>query len=182
MPLRCADNRNPKSRASNFRRQRVESFLRLIAQCKRPVRILDVGGTEQFWANTLPSDFSGLSITLLNTRREETSGTLPIASEAGDGRDLSRYATHEFDFCFSNSVIEHLGTLADQCRMAAEIRRVGKGYFVQTPYRYFPIEAHFHVPGWAQMPLSIRTALHRRFDLGGCRASVTISRRGSISR
>ena len=67
-------------------------------------------------------------------------------------------------------MIEHVGTLADQCAVAKEVRRIARGYFVQTPYRYFPLEPHFHVPLWAQMPLWLRTALHQRVDLGWMRA------------
>ena len=33
-----------------------------------------------------------------------------------------------------------------QRRFAEEIRRVGKAYFVQTPYKYFPIETHTWTP------------------------------------
>lgn len=75
----------------------------------------------------------------------------------------------EFDFCFSNSVIEHVGTRDDQLRMAREVRRVGRGYFVQTPNRYFPLEPHFLVPGWQFAPVSVRTFLLQQKDLGWVR-------------
>jgi hypothetical protein len=70
-----------------------------------------------------------------------------------------------FDVVFCSSVIEHVtvpkaeigartGTrefaraaLARQRQFAAEIRRVGRCYFVQTPNRYFPIESHTWLPG-----------------------------------
>jgi len=58
-----------------------------------------------------------------------------------------QFGNGQFDWCFSNSVIEHVGTLADQLRMASEVRRVARGYFVQTPYRYFPIEPTSSFPG-----------------------------------
>jgi hypothetical protein len=71
-----------------------------------------------------------------------------------------------FDVCVSNSVIEHVGTLFDQQAMACEIRRVARSYFVQTPYRHFPIEPHFLVPGWQYLPVAVRCAIFRRFELG----------------
>jgi hypothetical protein len=111
-------------------------------------------------------DCDRLDILLLNVTKENTSGRLPITSVAGDARDLSHFKSGAFDFCFSNSVIEHVGTLADQAKMAAEITRVANGYFVQTPYRYFVLEPHFHFPFWAQLPLWVRTELHRRYNLG----------------
>jgi hypothetical protein len=131
-----------------------------------PIRILDIGGTESFWAGVWNDNCQHLSIVLLNVREERVSRELPIVSAVGDARDLSIFRDCEFDYCFSNSVIEHVGSLDDQKRMADEARRVGRGYFIQTPYRYFPIESHFHVPAWNQMPLWLRTALHQNLDLG----------------
>jgi hypothetical protein len=149
-----------------MRRARVAQFLELLPNEAESAHILDVGGTEKFWRSVWNEQCRRLSITLLNLTATPVSGDLPIRSLAGDARDLSQFQNLAFDLCFSNSVIEHVGTLADQRRMAAEIRRVANGYFVQTPYRYFPIEPHFHVPGWAQLPVWCRTVLHQRLDLG----------------
>jgi hypothetical protein len=166
MLLKFADNGDPNSWASRLRRKRTKQLLDLIPPGK-PTRILDVGGTEHFWMNlygdSIPSD---VAITIVNITLPTTSQHPQIKALAGDARDLSCFQAGQFDVCFSNSVIEHVGTLLDQQRMAAEIRRVAKRYFVQTPYRYFPIEPHFHVLGWAQMPVPVRIAMHRHFDLG----------------
>jgi len=124
------------------------------------------GGLEAFWAKAWNERLHHASVTLLNLTKEKTTGKLPCVSVAGDARDLSGFRDGEFDFCFSNSVIEHVGTLADQSRMASEISRVAKGYFVQTPYRYFVIEPHYQFPAWQFLPLWLRTALHQRFNLG----------------
>ena len=168
MLLKFANNGDPNSWASRLRWKRTKQLLDMIPP-GTPTRILDVGGTEHFWmnlyadANTIPCD---IAITIVNIIPPTTSQHPQIKTLAGDARDLSGFQTEEFDVCFSNSVIEHVGTLLDQKRMAAEIRRVAKRYFVQTPYRYFPIEPHFHVLGWAQMPVPVRIAMHRHFDLG----------------
>jgi hypothetical protein len=68
--------------------------------------------------------------------------------------------------CFSNSAIEHLGSFRDQFRVAQEIRRVAKGYYVQTPNLYFPLEPHFLVPGWQFIPCEWRAHILRKRDLG----------------
>ena len=71
-----------------------------------------------------------------------------------------------FDVVFSNSVIEHVGGPNEQRRMAEEIRRVGKRYFVQTPNRNFPIEPHFLFPFYQFLPNTLQVWLLRSFDLG----------------
>jgi hypothetical protein len=51
-----------------------------------------------------------------------------------------------FDVVFSNSVIEHVGDAASQARFAAEVRRVGRAYWVQTPNRRYFLETHLLTP------------------------------------
>ncbi len=150
-----ADNRQPNSLATRYRRERFKIFQGLLEGLPRPLAILDIGGTEQFWESMSLTQGDALSITLLNVTAEPV--TLPnVQSIAGDARDLSSYAAGSVDIVFSNSTIEHLGTLADEKRMADEIRRVAKRYFVQTPNRYFPLEPHFLFPFFAILPIRVR--------------------------
>jgi hypothetical protein len=107
----------------------------------------------------------GVEITLLNRSIMETSYAAFVAV-SGDARDMRSFADNTFDVVFSNSVIEHVGTLEDQRRMAAEVQRVGKCYFLQTPNRYFPIEPHFLFPFFQFLPLSLRVFFVRHFDVG----------------
>ena len=79
---------------------------------------------------------------------------------------MSQFAANSFDVVFSNSVIEHLGDYENQRRMADEVRRVGRRYFVQTPNKRFPIEPHFLVPWFQYLPVGARTWLINRFDVG----------------
>jgi len=53
------------------------------------------------------------------------------------------YSDNEFDICFSNSVIELVGSFEDQRKFANEIRRVGRKLWVQTPARSFFFEPHY---------------------------------------
>ncbi len=75
-----------------------------------------------------------------------------------------------FDIVYCSSVIEHVTvpkekvwtlcsgsefrceSLMRQKEFANEIRRLGKQYFVQTPYRYFPVESHSWLPFVALLP------------------------------
>jgi 2-polyprenyl-3-methyl-5-hydroxy-6-metoxy-1,4-benzoquinol methylase len=79
---------------------------------------------------------------------------------------MKQFSEHQFDVVYSNSVIEHVGDLGDMQRMAQEVRRVGKYYFVQTPNRYFPIEPHFVFPFFQFFPRSAQISIVQKFSLG----------------
>ncbi|HEY3838129.1 MAG TPA: class I SAM-dependent methyltransferase [Bryobacteraceae bacterium] len=172
MIFRLVDTRNESSLASKMRRSRMSHLFEIIESSaeSKPLRVLDVGGTEGYWRTVWNEACDGLEITLLNVEAEPVTGALPTVAVAGDARQMSQFKDRQFHLCFSNSVIEHVGTIGDQKRMADEIRRVAKACFVQTPYRYFPIEPHYLFPGWAGLPVWVRTALHRRIDLGWVKA------------
>jgi SAM-dependent methyltransferase len=162
-----SDNSIPRSLATAMRRKRFAFFLSLLDKVPRPVRILDVGGLQQFWKMMGSEQLDGISITLLNLRSEKIEDGLFAESIAGDARDLGRFDSGAFDVVFSNSVIEHLGPrFEDQRSMADEVRRVGKRYFVQTPNRYFPIEPHFLTPGFQFLPVPVRVWLVTHFNVG----------------
>jgi SAM-dependent methyltransferase len=66
----------------------------------------------------------------------------------------------EFDLAYSSSLIEHLAP-ADRGRFAAEVRRVARGWFVQTPAFSFPIEPHALLPFAHWLPPRARRAYWR---------------------
>jgi len=162
---RLADSDDPNSLANKLRTRRFLRFEALIAPLPRPVRILDVGGTNEFWENRGCGGRHDIQITTLNLAAEEQrhDNVKPLA---GDATDLGRFGDRSFDVAFSNSVIEHLFTFDNQRRMASEIQRVGKAFWVQTPNFWFPLEPHFHVPGWQWMPVTMRVAVLRRWRCG----------------
>lgn len=162
--LRVADNRDPRSWASRARARRMQLFQRLIAHLPDPVRVLDVGGGPGFWRNYLQAGGRPLQITLLNLDRRLRADDFQLV--VADARDLRMFGDAAFDACFSNSLIEHVGSFHDQQRAARELRRVAPVYMVQTPHRGFPLEPHFLVPGFQHLPLRLRATLHQRFDLG----------------
>lgn len=158
------DNRNRGSIASKLRQRRTAFFKSLLEFLEPPVRILDVGGTDQYWKMIGGLGKKEVSITLLNLESSVTS--LPnFIRISGDARHLE-FENKSFDVVFSNSVIEHVGDYKDQKSMANEVRRVGKRYFVQTPNRYFPLEPHFVFPFFQFLPLRFRMYLLMNFNLG----------------
>lgn len=159
-----ADNRNPDSLAARMRKKRFSLFLKLLSSLTKPVSILDVGGTQSFWEVMGFGEQDDVSVTLLNIYTQPTS-LKNFTSVGGDARAMA-FANKSFDVVFSNSVIEHVGGVSDQIRMASEIQRVGIRYFVQTPNRYFPIEPHFLFPFFQFLPLSLRVWMLQHFNLG----------------
>jgi hypothetical protein len=148
---------NPKSLGARFREKRLANFEKLFFKTfdnQTDLSILDVGGTDYFWKNSKIPDLPGIKITLLNLHLEETSHP-NISALKGDATNMVQFESRSFDLVFSNSVIEHLYTFENQQKMALEIQRVGKHHFIQTPYRYFPIEAHYALPFAQFLPNSL---------------------------
>ncbi len=123
-----------------FRQKRFQLFLEMFKPDAR-TRILDVGGTVYDWAACGPL---ASQVTVVNIAQAD----LPpkthscFAYVMADGCNLP-FRDQSFDIVYSNSVIEHLGSYEDQARFAREVLRVGRGVFVETPNRWFPVEPHF---------------------------------------
>ena len=137
-----------------FRARRHALFASLLTSLPRPLRILDVGGNELYWRTNgvLP----GCEVVLLN--KLPCPASLPgFSAVIGDACNI-QFPDAAFDFVFSNSVIEHVGCAARQQAMADEVRRVGQSYFVQAPYRHFPLEPHWLLPLFQYWPRWARVA------------------------
>jgi SAM-dependent methyltransferase len=52
------------------------------------------------------------------------------------------FEDQEFEWVFSNAVIEHVGGPKEQLQFINELLRVGRRVFFTTPNRYFPFETH----------------------------------------
>ncbi len=122
-----------------FRRARMRAFAEAF-QVVPSTTILDVGGTPYNWELL---GTPGL-LTLVNRALPHDGvDALPpnVTFVIGNGERLE-FENASFDVAFSNSVIEHVGSWQAQQEFAAELRRVGRGLWVQTPARGFPVEPH----------------------------------------
>jgi SAM-dependent methyltransferase len=111
-------------------------------------RIVDIGCGQSGLAGIAPDlDIVGVDI-------QEPSSRYPGRYVQADATQRLPFADNEFDLAYSNSVIEHLPPGAWP-RFASELRRVARGWFVQTPAWEFPIEPHALLPfaHWLPMPL-----------------------------
>ena len=164
------DNSNPRSLASRLRRRRFRIVEAELAPLAAPARVLDVGGTAGFW-RSLSRDLADLELTVVNADPSHAAvGSVTV--QPGDARAMPEFAAGSFDLVFSNSVIEHVGDLADQQAMADEVRRIGRRWVVQTPCRWFPIEPHFLFPYFNLLPLAAQVFLLQHLRLGWAKRPI----------
>jgi hypothetical protein len=164
--MRHLANANAAGSFSNrARARRFQEFEQLVgrirAEVRRPVTVLDVGGTNSFWEQRGWAGRGDVQITTANII-EEPQTHANVEPRVSDATNLAEFKDGAFDVVFSNSVIEHLGTYAAQAAMASAVRRTAPRYWVQTPNFWFPIEPHFLTLGWHWLPQSLRVALLRR--------------------
>lgn len=170
------DYSNPNSLGSCFRRTRfrhVKKILEGILQVKPECKVLDIGGTAQYW-NLLPDELrKSIHLTILNLKEERGADPrlhcpqgLHIDFVVGDGRDLGQYGEDEFDLGHSNSVIEHVGQYNNMADFVREINRVARIFFIQTPNLWFPIDPHYGIPFVHWFPWPLRAWLLTKVSLG----------------
>lgn len=161
---RFFDVARPDSFPSRCRQKRWEFFRELASSVERPMSILDVGGSQSVWERIGFTNQPGIHITILNIEEHRSKYT-NVECDLGDACSMPQYHDKEFDIVFSNSVIEHVGDDVRIRQMAAELRRVGRNYYVQTPNYYFPVEPHFFFPFFQFFPISMRTTLVQHLNL-----------------
>jgi SAM-dependent methyltransferase len=90
------------------------------------------------------------------------------------------FADGEFDLVYCSSVIEHVAPQRREA-FAAELRRVGRGWFVQTPAFSFPVEPHALLPFAHWLPVALRKRYWRLGAAGGWE-EISLLRRGELQR
>src|SRR3954453_11306283 len=85
------------------------------------------------------------------------------------------FADGEFDLAYCSSVIEHVAP-ADPAPFPAEVRRVARTVFVQTPAWSFPIEPHALLPFAHWLPGALRRR-YWRLGAAGAWEDIALLRR-----
>jgi hypothetical protein len=143
-----------------YRRRRFRRFWDAF-QLTPQSRVVDVGGYEYYWSlfDRLPR------VTVVNLEPPQARSQ-QFEWVIADARRLP-FRDGAFDVAFSNSVIEHISGPGDRQAFAAEIERVGRRYYVQTPSRWFPIEPHLMTPFVHYLPRGVQRKLLRNFTVWG---------------
>jgi hypothetical protein len=109
-------------------------------EISRDTTVLDMGGGALNW--TMISERPHLTILDVYEHSNKAEWATYIV---GDGCRTG-FPSAAFDIVFSNSVIEHVGGEDRQKEFAAECMRCGRGFFVQTPNKWFPLDTHTLLP------------------------------------
>jgi SAM-dependent methyltransferase len=134
-------------------------------------RVLDVGCGRLGLRALEPSlDITGVDL----VERPEYPGPF-VRADAAEGLP---FADREFELAYCSSVIEHVPP-ARRAAFAAELRRVGRGWFVQTPAYSFPIEPHALLPFAHWLPPPLRRP-YWRLGAAACWEEISLLRRAEM--
>jgi hypothetical protein len=166
-PWKAFDPDDPTSILGAIRRRRWTRFVTRFPDLAE-MTVLDLGGTPRAWAAApvLPR-----RLVILNTEPSGWDDSIVAEIITGDACDPPAcIRANQYDLVYSNSVVEHVGGHDRRKRFAETARVAAPSHWIQTPYRYFPVEPHFLFPGYQFLPLAARTTLGRHW--GPTRRSV----------
>jgi len=137
-----------------FRECRLQFFVNTFV--REGERILDVGyGYGQFEDQLARFGVRNAIIALDIVPRNTSGNPNVTAFVVADAAHLP-FAARSIDVIYCNSLLEHVGDWRVQRQAFAEVERVGCKFFVQTPNRHFPIDAHHLFPFFQHLPRSIQ--------------------------
>jgi SAM-dependent methyltransferase len=156
--------------AARARRQRHERFFELTG-LPPGGRVLDVGcGRLGLRALEPELDITGSDIA--------PNQSYPGPFVQADATEGLPFADGEFDLVYCNSVIEHIPPERREA-FAAELRRVGRGWYAQTPAWSFPLEPHALLPFAHWLPPRLRRP-YWKLGVSGKWEEIELLRRGEM--
>jgi hypothetical protein len=160
-----ARNDSTRSLAGRARARRWRYFEERFPSISQ-MRVVDLGGTPQSWRL---APVKPMAVTVVNLS-PGTSDEPALTVVQADACDLPPALLREqFDLVFSNSLIEHVGGHPQRQQLSDSIHALADRHWVQTPYRYFPIEPHWLLPGMQWLPYEARIQLSLHWNRGHVR-------------
>jgi len=158
-------------RAGEARERRHEAFFPLTG-VTADSRVLDVGcGGLGLRALEPDLDITGVDV----AARPDYPGPFVHA----DAAEALPFEDGAFDLAYSNSVVEHIDPVR-RARFAAELRRVARGWYVQTPAIAFPLDPHSLLPFAHWLPVALRRP-YWRLGAGGDWEEIHLLRRAEMA-
>ncbi|AWB91424.1 hypothetical protein [Aeromicrobium chenweiae] len=152
----------PDSLAEKYRARRWEQLQTAFPDIE-DMTVVDLGGTVSSWRR---APIRPRKVIVLSFEPEGADDVDWIKSHHADACDLpAQHRDLRADLVYSNAVIEHVGGAERRQRFADTVHGLGHHHWIQTPYRYFPIEPHWLFPGFQFLPVPARVAISRRWRL-----------------
>lgn len=110
-------------------------------------KILDIGAAEieyQENANTIEKKYpypENITVLGIDDYKEFSKRYPKVKAVTYKGNEFP-FKDKEFDICWCNAVIEHIGGINEQKKFLKEINRACKAVFITTPNKHFPFEVH----------------------------------------
>jgi hypothetical protein len=163
---------SPTSLGAKARKRRWDVFRSLFPDIEQ-MRVVDLGGTVESWRRAPVQPREVVVVNLLEPGDADTSWLVPVLGDACDARGVlaASGVDASFDLVFSNSLLEHVGGHAHRVALAREVRELAPRHWVQTPYRYFPVEPHWVFPMMQFLPVAARARVARDWPLVHTRAA-----------
>lgn len=161
------DHSNPGSIAAKARAQRLGRFLGAFPDIAE-MSVLDLGGTGASWRHLGIAPKRLVTLNLVVEARDEE-GVLGLVGDACS--PPKEVVQEQFDLVYSNSLLEHVGGVGRRQQLAEVIHGQADFHWVQTPYRYFPVEPHWVFPGFQWLPLKARVEIAQRWHSGYMKSS-----------
>jgi len=155
-------------RARSRRHERLFALTGVTAQS----RIVDIGcGRIGLRRHEPDRDITGVDV----SERPDYPGPF-VRADATQGLP---FADGEFDLAYCSSVIEHVPREL-RAAFARELRRVARGWYVQTPAFSFPVEPHALLPAAHWLPVALRRP-YWRLGVAGEWEDIALLRRAEMA-
>jgi hypothetical protein len=166
LKTKIADPTRPGSLAHSARAKRWGELLRCFPDLAE-MYVLDLGGIPAAWrsAPVRPKHVMTVNLDPHITRQTE-SGITAIVADACSLTLPGNLPTKRFDLVYSNSVLEHVGGHYRRQQFADTVHAHADHHWVQTPYRYFPVEPHWLFPGFQWLPFRARVIVSQYWSHG----------------
>lgn len=154
-----ADPDRRGSLSAQARARRWEHFVTCFPELTQ-MNVIDLGGRPEFWRKV---DQHPKHVTCINFEKLEQPTEEWLTLIEGDA---TKPVDGHFDLAVSNSVIEHVGGHEQRRRFADVVHSCADRHWVQTPYRYFPIEPHWVFPGFQFLPMRAAMTVSQHWPYG----------------
>ena len=157
---------SPGSLGARARERRWDAFKRAFPSVEE-MSVVDLGGTVEAWERAPVKPAQVTVVNLFEPGISNNPQIVPVLGDACDAVSALAQAGRgaSYDLAFSNSLIEHVGGHARRQALAEQIRILAPRHWVQTPYRYFPIEPHWLFPLMQFLPIAARRSIAYHWPL-----------------